>query len=52
VWGKLVASLVGLPLPRPSGKALRDVRRRLGAAPFQALFEALHSSQRHAAADA
>jgi hypothetical protein len=41
VWDKLVASLVGLPLPSPSGKALRDVRRRLGAAPLQALFEAL-----------
>jgi Insertion element 4 transposase N-terminal len=41
VWDKLVASLVGLPLPSPSGKALRDVRRRLGAAPFQALFESL-----------
>ncbi len=28
-------------LPSPSGKALRDVRRRLGAAPFESLFEAL-----------
>jgi Insertion element 4 transposase N-terminal/Transposase DDE domain len=41
VWDKLVASLGGLDLPCPSGKALRDLRRRLGAAPFQALFEAL-----------
>src|SRR5262249_40547921 len=39
VWGKLTAGLAGLGLPRPSGKALRDLRRRLGPAPLQALFE-------------
>lgn len=38
VWGKLVAGLAGLNLARPSEKALRDVRRRLGVAPFEALF--------------
>jgi hypothetical protein len=31
--------LVGLDLPSPSEKALRDLRRRLGPAPFKALFE-------------
>jgi hypothetical protein len=41
VWHKLVAGLHGLPLPRPSGKALRDLRRRLGVAPVKALFEVL-----------
>jgi hypothetical protein len=42
VWDKLVASLGGLLLlPCPSGKALHNLRRRLGAAPLQALFEAL-----------
>ena len=30
VWGKLTAGLAGLDLPRPSEKALRDLRRRLG----------------------
>jgi hypothetical protein len=39
VWGKLTAGLAGLNLPRPSEKALRDLRRRLGPAPLQALFE-------------
>jgi hypothetical protein len=39
VWRKLTAGLVGLELPRPSEKALRDLRRRLGPAPFKALFE-------------
>jgi Insertion element 4 transposase N-terminal/Transposase DDE domain len=39
VWGKLTAGLAGLGLPRPSEKALRDVRRRLGPAPLKALFE-------------
>ena len=33
VWSKLVAGLAGLQVPSPSEKALRDVRRRLGAAP-------------------
>jgi hypothetical protein len=39
VWDKLVAGLGGLGLARPSEKALRDLRRRLGPAPFKALFE-------------
>jgi hypothetical protein len=38
VWGKLTAGLAGLSLPRPSEKALRDLRRRIGPAPLQALF--------------
>src|SRR5216683_6736601 len=33
VWDKLTAALDGLGLPRPSEKALRDLRRRIGAAP-------------------
>jgi hypothetical protein len=41
VWDKLVASLEGLGLPRPSGKPPRDLGRRPGAAPFQVLSEAL-----------
>ncbi len=39
VWDKLTAGLGGLGLSRPSEKALRDLRRRLGPAPFKALFE-------------
>jgi Insertion element 4 transposase N-terminal/Transposase DDE domain len=39
VWGKLTAGLAGMDLPRPSEKALRDLRRRLGPAPLKALFE-------------
>ena len=39
VWGKLTAGLAGLDLPRPSEKALRDLRRRVGPAPVKALFE-------------
>jgi hypothetical protein len=39
VWGKLIAGLTGLSLPRPSEKALRDLRRRIGPVPLQALFE-------------
>jgi hypothetical protein len=39
VWRKLTTGLVGLELPSPSEKALRDLRRRLGPAPFKALFE-------------
>ena len=39
VWQKLTAGLVGLDLPSPSEKALRDLRRRLGPAPFKTLFE-------------
>jgi hypothetical protein len=37
--GKLTAGLAGLDVPCPSEKALRDLRRRLGTAPFKALFE-------------
>jgi hypothetical protein len=39
VWGKMTSALEGLGLPRPSEKALRDLRRRLGPAPLKALFE-------------
>jgi hypothetical protein len=42
VWAKLTAGLTGLPglgVARPSEKALRDLRRRLGPAPLKALFE-------------
>src|SRR6476619_449101 len=39
VWRKLTAGLAGLEVPTPSEKALRDLRRRLGPAPFKALFE-------------
>ena len=39
VWRKLTTGLVGLELPNPSEKALRELRRRLGAAPLKALFE-------------
>src|SRR3954452_22368607 len=39
VWHKLTAGLSGLQVPSPSEKALRDLRRRLGPAPFKALFE-------------
>ena len=38
VWGKMTAALEDLVLPRPSEKALRDLRR-LGPAPVKALFE-------------
>jgi hypothetical protein len=41
VWGRLTAGLRGLGLPEPSGKALRDLRRRLGAGPARRLFETL-----------
>jgi Insertion element 4 transposase N-terminal/Transposase DDE domain len=44
VWDKLTAGLVGLDglaVACPSEKALRDLRRRLGAAPLKALFEVL-----------
>jgi len=40
VWGRLTAALDG-QAPCPSPKALRDLRRRLGAAPLRALFEVL-----------
>jgi hypothetical protein len=39
VWGKLTSGLAALGLPRPSEKALRDLRRRLVPAPLKALFE-------------
>ena len=41
VWAKLTAALDGLGLAVPSAKALRDLRRRIGAAPLKALFEVL-----------
>ncbi|MGO9780959.1 MAG: IS4 family transposase [Streptosporangiaceae bacterium] len=40
VWDKLTAALTALA-PRPSEKALRDLRRRIGAAPVKALFETI-----------
>ena len=39
VWAKLCAGLAGLTVPAVSEKALRDLRRRVGAAPLKALFE-------------
>jgi hypothetical protein len=41
VWAKLCAGLVaaGMVVPAVSEKALRELRRRLGPAPFKALFE-------------
>ena len=39
VWDKMTAALEDLGLPRPSEKALRDLRRRLGPAPAKAVFE-------------
>jgi hypothetical protein len=41
VWAKLCAGLTGagMVVPAVSEKALRELRRRLGAAPFKALFE-------------
>ena len=41
VWAKLTAALDGLGLAVPSPKALRELRRRIGAAPLNALFEVL-----------
>ncbi|HEX6526022.1 MAG TPA: IS4 family transposase [Streptosporangiaceae bacterium] len=41
VWGKMTAGLRALGLPSPSGKALRDLRRRIGTAPVKRLFEVL-----------
>jgi Insertion element 4 transposase N-terminal/Transposase DDE domain len=40
-WGRLTAALDGLGLAAPSLKALRCLRRRVGAAPLRLLFEAL-----------
>jgi Insertion element 4 transposase N-terminal/Transposase DDE domain len=39
VWQKLASGLTGMEVARPSEKALRDLRRRLGPAPLKALFE-------------
>ncbi|MFF3505511.1 transposase domain-containing protein [Streptomyces sp. NPDC003247] len=39
VWDKLTGGLAGMPVASPSAKALRDLRRRLGAAPVRSLFE-------------
>jgi hypothetical protein len=39
VWGKLTAGLGGAGGKGPSEKALRDLLRRVGAAPLRALFE-------------
>ena len=36
VWDKMTGALEDLGLPRPSEKALRDLRRRLGPAPAKA----------------
>jgi len=41
VWDKLTAGLRGLCLRSPAEKSLRDLRRRLGAAPLKLLFEIL-----------
>jgi Insertion element 4 transposase N-terminal/Transposase DDE domain len=41
IWGRLTAALDGLGLSAPSAKALRDLRRRIGAAPLRLLFEML-----------
>ncbi|WP_351236316.1 IS4 family transposase [Streptomyces sp. NPDC002133] len=40
VWEKLVAGLTA-QVPQPSEKALRDLRRRIGVAPLQRLFDIL-----------
>jgi hypothetical protein len=37
VWGKLTAGLRALRVPVPSGRALRDLRRRVGTAPVKRL---------------
>jgi len=41
VWQKLTAGLAGLEVAQPTAKALRDLRRRLTAAPMRRLFEAV-----------
>jgi hypothetical protein len=41
VWTRLVAGLQALPLPTPTGSALRQARQRLGPAPMRALFDLL-----------
>jgi len=45
VWGRLTAGLRALRLQAPSQKALRDLRRRIGAAPVKRLFEVLAGPQ-------
>lgn len=40
-WGKLTAGMRPLGLPVPSARGLRDLRRRIGAAPARRLFEIL-----------
>jgi hypothetical protein len=49
VWAKLTAGLAGIPVPCPSEKALRDLRRRLGPAPMKALFEVVAGPLAHPA---
>ncbi|MFJ1626113.1 transposase domain-containing protein [Streptomyces sp. NPDC088190] len=41
VWDKLTAGLADVPVAPPTPKALRDLRRRLGATPVRALFDVL-----------
>jgi hypothetical protein len=41
VWRKLTSALEGQGPALPSGKALRDLRRRIGPGPLRALFEVL-----------
>lgn len=41
VWAKLTGALGELGLAVPSSRALRDLRRRLGAGPLKTLFEVL-----------
>jgi hypothetical protein len=41
VWQRLVAGLDGLPVASPGAAALRQARRRVGAAPLRALFDLL-----------
>jgi hypothetical protein len=41
VWDKLTGGLTGVPVARPTAKALRDLRRRVGVGPVRALFEVL-----------
>jgi len=48
VWAQLTAALAGQGVPCPSAKALRDLRRRLGAAPVKVLFEVLAGPVRSA----
>lgn len=41
VWDKLTCGLAGLAVARPSAKALRDLRRRVGIRTVKAVFEVL-----------